>query len=498
MKAALWAEIHRLREREKLTIRAIARRLQCARDTVKKALAHPEAPPPAQAPRGSKLDPHKADIDALIAMTSTLSAVRVLEEIGKKGYAGEISLVRNYLRTIRPARGRVYQEVDYAPGKAMQIDWGSCGTVSVGAIRRKVSVLVAVLCYSRLIYIEFTLSQSKAHFYRCLQRALSFFGGVVEKVIVDNFATAVVPGTYGRNAVFQSEFAEFCGYHRLQPIACDRADPESKGVVEAGVRYIKNNALAGREEELACFEAYRKLAVYWRDKIANVRKHRTTDERPIDRFEQERGILKPLPPISYDTDDVIPTVVTPFAQVRFETNRYSVPPQYARRSVILRADDLWVRVIHGSNEIAKHQRSFERKRRITDPEHQKAAFALRKRSRARQVEIEFIALGTEAEIFRQHLLDASVKPIVHFRRILRLVRLYGKYEVVAALGRAVEHRTFDSAYVVNLVDQERRRRHQPSPLPVNPQRKELLEDYHFDEPEPGDYDTFMEQEGDDR
>lgn len=495
MKASLWAEIHRLKEKEKLSIRAIARQLQCGRDTVNRALEHPDAPPPAQASRVSILDPYKADIDTLIAKSSTLTAVRVLEEIAKKGYAGEISLVRDYLRQIRPARGRVYQEVDYAPGKAMQIDWGSCGTVPVGEIRRKVSVFVAVLCFSRLIYIEFTPSQSKAHFYRCFQRALSFFGGVVEIVIVDNFTTAVVPGTYGRNARFQAEFAEFCGYHRVRPLACDRADPESKGVVEAGVRYVKKNALAGRGDELIDFEAYRKLAVYWRDKIANVRNHETTDERPIDRFERERGLLRPLPPIPYDTDDVIPTGVTPFARVRFETNRYSVPPEYARKAVILRADDQWVRVVHRGNEIAKHQRSFERKRRIIDPEHQKAAVALRKRSQARQVEIDFDALGTEAQIFRQHLLNAPVKPTVHFRRILRLVRLYGKPEVVAALRRAVEHRTFDSAYVVNLVDQERRKRQLPSPLPMTLQRKELLEDIQLEEPEPSDYDTLLELEG---
>ena len=498
MKASLWAAIHRLRETERLSRRAIAQRLHCGRDTVTKALKHPTAPPPPPAPRGSLLDPYKAAVDALIAKSPTLSAVRVLEEIGKAGYSGEITLVRDYLREIRPARGRVYQEVDYAPAKAMQIDWGCCGTVPVGEISRKVSVFVAVLCFSRLIYIDFTLSQSKVHFYRCFQRALRFFGGVVEVVIVDNFATAVVPGTYGRNARFQAEFAEFCGYHRVQPIACDRADPESKGVVEAGVRYVKRNALAGRDEELTSFEAYQKLAVYWRDSIANVRNHATTDERPIDRFQREQGLLRPLPSVPYDTDDVIPTIVTPFARVRFDTNRYSVPPEYTRKAVILRVDDQWVRVVHRGNEIAKHYRSFERKRRITNPEHEKAAVALRKRSQSRQVEIDFDALGAEAQIFRQHLLNAPVKPIVHFRRILRLVRLYGKAEVVAALRSAIELRTFDSAYVVNLVDQERRRRHLPSPLPMTPQRQELLEDYYFEEPEPGDYDTFTEQGGDDR
>ena len=122
MRVALWAEIHRLSEMERLSEREVARRLHCSRATVKEALA--EENPPVKEPKVpvSILDPHRGAIDALIAKCPRLSAVRVLEEIRKNGYDGEITLVRNYLRTIRPAPGRVYQEVEYRPGQAMQVD----------------------------------------------------------------------------------------------------------------------------------------------------------------------------------------------------------------------------------------------------------------------------------------------------------------------------------------------------------------------------------------
>jgi len=194
MKVALWAEIHRLHEGERLSTRALARRLHVSRKTVRQALALPTPPVAVVAVRSSILDPFKPEITRWIEQYPDLSAVRVLEEIQKSGYAGEITLVRNFLREIRPARGRVYQEVEHAPGRAMQIDWGSCGVVGVGAWRRKVSVFVAVLCYSRLLYIEFTLSQKKAHFYRCFKNALHFFDGVTERVILDNLSTAVAEG----------------------------------------------------------------------------------------------------------------------------------------------------------------------------------------------------------------------------------------------------------------------------------------------------------------
>ena len=118
MKVSLWAEIRRLSEIERLPRRAISRRLHCCRLTINKALALSQ--PPSQQPcrRGSLLDPYRPRIAALIAKYPELSAVRVLEEISKgpDGYRGKITLVRQYLRQSRPARGRIYQEVVYEPG----------------------------------------------------------------------------------------------------------------------------------------------------------------------------------------------------------------------------------------------------------------------------------------------------------------------------------------------------------------------------------------------
>jgi transposase len=105
-------------------------------------------------------------IKELLAKYPDLSAVRLHEEMarGPQGYRGSTCIVRRLVRQLRPARGRVYQEVHYEPAQALQVDWGACGCVQVGSTRRTVSVFVAVLCYSRMVYIEFTLSQRKAEF----------------------------------------------------------------------------------------------------------------------------------------------------------------------------------------------------------------------------------------------------------------------------------------------------------------------------------------------
>ena len=323
MEVGLWAEIRRLKEVEKLTQRAIARRLHCCTKTVQKALKMREPPSQTPAkPAHSILDPYGPRIDALIDKYPELSAVRVLEEISKgdDGYSGGVSLVRRYLRQIRPVRGRIYQEVFYEPGEAMQVDWGECGRVMIGNTSRRVSVLVATLCFSRYGYIEFSLSQKKADFYRALVHALDFFGGSPRKIIFDNLKAAVLNGS-GRHACFHPEFLALCGHFCMEPIACAVAIRSRKGSRRRACGMCKHNALQGRDEELSCWEDYPKLASYWLKKVANVRIHESTKERPLDRFEKERGLLRPLPTIPFDTDEIVSALVTPHAagQLRWQS-----------------------------------------------------------------------------------------------------------------------------------------------------------------------------------
>ena len=491
MKVSLWAEIRRLHEIEGLKGRAIARRLHCCTKTVSKALAMPAPPVPTPGPGEGLLDPYRARIDALLAKYPDLSAVRILEEIyrGEDGYRGSVYPVRRYLRQVRPARGRVYQEVIYEPGEAMQVDWGDCGRLLIGQTPRRISVFVAVLCYSRLCYLEFSLSQRKADFYRALVHALEFYGGSPRKVIFDNLKAAVLSGS-GRYACLHPEFLALCGHFCLEPIACARRDPESKGIVEAKVRYVKQNALAGRSEELVTWEDYRRLAPRWRDEVANVSLHAATKQRPIDRFQQERGRLRPLPTNPFDTDEVLSVVVTPHARVHYDGNRYSVPPALARKTALLRANATEVRIVNQGQEVARHERCYEKDQLRIHPDHRLAALKMRRRRQANQREEEFDALGPEAREFHRKLLTMPVKPTIHLRRLLGLVRLYGRKEVLAAIGQALQYHTYDAAYVETLLLQERRRRELPSPTPLRPKRRELIEEIHLEEPDPAHYDRL--------
>jgi transposase len=133
MKVALWAEIRRLAEIEKLSGWAIARRLHCSRHTVAAALKLSQPPASAAARRASVLDPYLEQIKNLLAKYPELSAVRIREEIarGPQGYTGSACVLRRYLRKVRPARGR------RLPGGALRTGPGDAGRL--GRMRPRAS-----------------------------------------------------------------------------------------------------------------------------------------------------------------------------------------------------------------------------------------------------------------------------------------------------------------------------------------------------------------------
>ena len=159
------------------------------------------------------------------------------------------------------------------------------------------------------------------------------------------------------------------------------------------MRYVKHNALQGRDEELTGWEDYPKFAQYWLENVANVRVHHTTKERPVDRWEKERTQLRALPRHPLDTDEIASAVVTPHARIKFDGNRYSVPPDLARKTVMIRADVAQLRIFHQGCEIALHERSYERGQLVIQPTHQLEALKSRRRVRAHHVEEMFDALG---------------------------------------------------------------------------------------------------------
>ena len=228
----LQAEVLRLSLVDGLSARAIAKRLSLSRNTVRKLLGRmPARKVSPSAPRTTVLDPYKEVIKDLIDEVPQMKAPAVLERLRPLGYSGGLTVVRDHLRRIRPRRSRdAFLTLDFHPGQAMQVDWGDFGYAIPGGPRR-VSALVMALCYSRYLYIEFTLSQTFGTFVRAMERGLAFFGGTTLVDIFDNMKTVVLVHNH-KVTRFNQSFLAYARARNFAIRACNPGKGNEKGGVE--------------------------------------------------------------------------------------------------------------------------------------------------------------------------------------------------------------------------------------------------------------------------
>ncbi len=355
--AELQAEVMRLYYLEKLSIRAISRRLRIARKTVRKGLAL-EKGEKKRAERHSLLTPYRSDIERWLRETPELRAPQVLERLREKGYDGGISILRELMRRLRPsAPVSPYLVVQHEPGAVMQVDWADFG-FALSGVPRRVSCFVATLPFSRMMYVEFTLSQRIGSLLRCMDNAVDYFGGVTTADVFDNMKTVVIERLTGRPPKFNPRFLQYANARGgFAVIACTPRHPEGKGSVERGISFIRQRFWPGRRFE--SLGGLNEQVEKWLADWANARHVESTGKVPWLVFEHiEQPKLSAVPPVPFNTDDIEHDTVNQSCRVRFDRNTYSVPWYFVSQHVLLRADADKLRVFLGTRCIAEHERCW--------------------------------------------------------------------------------------------------------------------------------------------
>jgi transposase len=417
------AEVLRLGLVEGVAVRAISKRLHMARKTVRKILGRHRAPPkPAVEPRGSILDPYEPAIRAVLDDTPEMLAPALLERLRPLGYTGGVTILRDRLRRLRPrAHPEAFLTLDFSPGEAMQVDWADFGFALPG-IPRRVSAFVAVLCYSRRLYIEFTVSQAMGSLLRCMERCMRFYGGTTLVDIFDNMKTVVTSHT-ATATVFNSRFLDYARSRGFAVRACNVRKGNEKGRVERPIGFVRRRFWPGRRfTDLLHLNTQ---AARWRDQFANGRVHEVTGKVPQLVFEhEEKRSLKPLPQTPFDTDDVEGMGVTKMFRVSFDRNRYSVPSRLASQQVVVRADDEFVSVLLETKQVAQHRRSWDVGQDIEHPSHRKSLLEQKPRA-AGGLPPALDALGEAGRAYFQLLAAGSRSIHRESLRLTFLVEIFG-------------------------------------------------------------------------
>lgn len=479
---------------EKLSKRAIARRLSVSRKTVRRALSMDVYAPRKPHERTSLLDPFKPAVQKMLEDYPTLNGTRILEELKKQGYPGGITILRDYLRAIRPPQKPVFLTLHFEPAEAFQVDWASLGTIQHEGEWHRLYAFLMVACFSRMLYVEFTLSLKTEEFLRCHQNAFHYFGGVFRYGIYDNLKSVVL-SRVGDVIHFHPQFMAFASYYLFEPRACRPRSPHEKGRIENAVRYLRSSFLSGRS--FPSFTALQAEAVKWRDDVANVRVHKTTRKRPIDLFEKEKPLLRALPPSPLDVRLTKTVKITSQARARFEGNTYSVPPEYVGQAMTLKASFENVTLYHGEKEVVAHRRTFARGNDVVNPEHEEALRAKKRRAELSLLERDFCQLSPEADAYLKGICKSALHPKTQMKKILDLIPLYGKVEVAQAIQRAFAYKAFGFDYIQNIVLQARNRKKLPPDSPLFLPKSPELEQGGFEERDLSDYETFLNERSED-
>ena len=331
-----------------------------------------ELPKPAISPTGSKpgrvshCEPFESVIQ--VGLDAGLSAQRIYQDlVSEQQFTGSYDSVKRFVRQLGQANPLPFRRLETEPGQEAQVDFGQGAWVVQDGRRRRPHVLRLVLSHSRKGYTEAFWQQTTENFIRGIENAFRHWGGAVATLVIDNLRAAVKKVDWFEPEL-NPKVISFCEHYGTVILPTKPAMPRHKGKVEAGVKYVQDNGLAGKQFE--GLGAQNRHLAHWEETVADTRIHGTTRQQVRTHFlTVEKPKLLPLPAGLFPVFSEAPRKIHRDGYAEVAKAYYSVPPEYAQRKVWARWDAKMVRLYSERMvPIAVHVRQ-EPGQFKTDPAH---------------------------------------------------------------------------------------------------------------------------------
>jgi len=459
-----WSEIRRRVLVDGLGKRAACREYGIHYKTLTKVLTHPEPPPfrCPERPRPSVLGPLLPVVHQILKddrkapRKQRHTAVRIFRRLrDEHGYEGGLTVVKDAVRAWRRGHAEVFVPLAHPPGEA-QADFGEA-EVTLDGRPAKVALFVMTLPYSDAIFCCAFPRECTEAFLEGHARAFAFFGGVPRRISYDNLKIAVARITGRRQRKLTGAFLRLVSHHLFEPHFCLVRRPNEKGHVETLVGYARRNFLVpvpvlhgGPEGLNARLEA---------DCRADLgRRLRGKPATKAELLAEERAALLPLPTEAFEAARIEPTSVDSLSLVRFDTNDYSVPTEFAHRRVTAVGTIDAVRIAVGDRVVAIHRRSWGREGVFYDPVHYLALLERKPGALDFAAPLEGWELPICFGVLRRRLEAEFGGPGTRqFIKVLRLLEGVSLRELTRAVERALELGTADADAVRLIVEHGRER-----------------------------------------
>lgn len=238
-----------------------------------------------------------------------------------------VNEVREIYQIEKKVNTRQYEAITEQPmGKQIQVDWGVTKQKTILKREVKLYFIAFVLAHSRYKYMEWLdRPLTTKDTIRCHENAFIFFGGRTEELVYDQDNLIAVSENAG-DLILTSEFQAYVKERKFRVHLCRKADPESKGMIENVVKYIKGNFADSRV--FKDINDWNDRAIQWLERTGNYSVHNTTKKRPAEVFLLEKQHFTLVSPLLSNESTNINSITRNVGKdntIRFESNRYSVP-----------------------------------------------------------------------------------------------------------------------------------------------------------------------------
>jgi transposase len=396
-----------------------------------------------------QLDTYQAEIVNWLAHSYT--ALKIHEALQQQGVKISYSATKYYIAQLKQ-REVVCVRFHTLPGEEAQVDFGYIGiTYETPTKRRKTWIFNLRLSYSRLDYFMKVYDQTVETFIECHRRAFEFLGGVPHTIKIDNLKAAILEANF-YEPVYQQLYKQFSEYYGFQPIPCRIRQPQEKGKVEAGIKYLKMNFLIGRT--FTDSHDFDKQLQHWLIHICNTRVHGTTQQVPQIVFDrEEKKQLKLLPDKAFYLPEVGERKVYNDCHVYIHYNYYSVPFAYVGKTVEVEVEVHLIRIRYGGKVIALHTKRKGRGEFSTCPEHYPTYQSPYSTDQRRIYHQKMQQIGSHAEAIFLALVQSC--PYTWYRitqGILSLTRTFPRAIVNLACQRALAYQVLQYRVVKKICE----------------------------------------------
>ena len=465
IKVEIWAEIRRLFYVGKKAKKDIARILGIHVQTVRKLLKKEKcAGYKREKMEEGILFPFYPHIQKWVEEEKKITAKRIHNLLCEDyGYNGSYPTVANYVRSLKEEKKGTLPFLNLEPpiGKEAQSDWTNVEVILAGK-RIKLNLFACKLSYSGKTFTRCFYQQRQECLFQGQKEAFEYFEGVPHSVIYDNLKPAVKEILKGRERIEQESFASFHGHYCFKPEFARPGTPTDKGDIENEIKYIKNNFF----RPIPSFQSLEELNFnLLKDCEQDARKRKREQEIIELRYQREKSRLIQLPLFPFECCKTIFTKIDKFAQVWFESNRYSVPAEYAFRKVVLKAYEREILVLSLDKCIARHKRCLSTHRRIIEPAHYLNLLSLKPHAvdsalALRRWKIPSVFYCYKKELEKRKNISEAQK---QYALILCLTKQYPLDEVALAVKESMEAHIYGLEYVEQILLQKINRKEEENP-----------------------------------